>query len=276
MRRPRCAPPGVLAAAWSLSVPYAGFNGEVFLDIARGSSSRAIARDLERAGVIRGEWQLLLARLVRRSAKIQAGEYLFRGPASVCQVLDRLSRGDVYYDELRVPEGWSKFDIAEAVESFGVMSGTEFLSAAGDPSPIRDLAPGAPSLEGYLFPSTYRISRHTTAGELCRLMTEGFRRAWRGMGRPDADVHRVVTLASLVEKETGVGRERPVIASVFTNRLRIGMPLQCDPTTIYSALIEGRYRGAIRRSDLDRDHPYNTYQHAGLPPGPSPTRVWSR
>ena len=125
-----------------------------------------------------------------------------------------------------------------------------------------------PTLEGYLFPDTYRVARHTTAAQLCRQMTERFRKAWRQLGHPQADVHASVTLASLVEKEAKLPEERPLIASVFLNRLRIGMPLQCDPTTVYAAIIEQRYRGAIYHSDLDSKQVYNTYQHAGLPPGP--------
>ncbi len=132
---------------------------------------------------------------------------------------------------------------------------------------IRDLDPRAPSLEGYLFPNTYRLSRHTTPERLCRMMTAKFREAWKSL-HTTADVHDTVTLASMVEKEGKLAEERPRIAAVFANRLRLGMKLDCDPTTIYAAMLEKRYSGVIHRSDLDRDHPYNTYRHAGLPPGP--------
>jgi UPF0755 protein len=166
-----------------------------------------------------------------------------------------------------VPEGKNMFDIAAAVEDLGLFKASLFLAAASNPALIRDLDPLAPSLEGYLFPDTYKLSRHTTPEALCRLMTAQFRAAWASLHR-NAGVHTTVTLASLVEKESKLPAERPKIAAVFENRLRIGMKLDCDPTTIYAALLEGRYRGVIHRSDLDSDDPYNTYRHAGLPPGP--------
>ena len=149
------------------------------------------------------------------------------------------------------------------------MTATEFLEAASDPSLIRDLAPKAETLEGFLFPSTYRLSHAITAAQLTKLMTAEFRKEWmRLAASSQADPLRTVTLASLIEKETGVAEERPLVASVFTNRLEKGMRLECDPTTIYAALLENRYRGKIHRSDLASANPYNTYQNAGLPPGP--------
>jgi UPF0755 protein len=148
------------------------------------------------------------------------------------------------------------------------MSADDFLAAAEDPALIRDLAPKAKSLEGYLFPSTYRLSHHTTPAHLSKMMTDEFRKQWTKLAAGSADVLSAVTLASLVEKETGTPEERPVVASVFRNRLAQGMRLQCDPTTIYAALLENRYRGAIHKSDLASANPYNTYENAGLPPGP--------
>jgi UPF0755 protein len=168
---------------------------------------------------------------------------------------------------LVVPEGSNMYDIAGALDRLGTHAARGFIEAAGDASLIRDLAPEARNLEGYLFPATYRVTRHSTAAELCAEMTSRFRRAWREAGG-GGEVHGTVTLASLVEKESAVAAERPTVASVYANRLRIGMPLQCDPTVIYASLLEGRYRGAIYRSDLESRHPYNTYVNAGLPPGP--------
>ena len=159
------------------------------------------------------------------------------------------------------------FEIAAAAGKLGVFPAAEFLAAARRPDLIRDLDPRAPSLEGYLFPDTYRLSRHATPDQLCRMMTGRFREVWRDL-KTQADVHDSVTLASLVEKEGKLAEERPQIAAVFRNRLRMGMKLDCDPTTIYAALLEGRYRGTIYRSDLDSENPYNTYRNAGLPPGP--------
>jgi UPF0755 protein len=257
------------AAAWSLSTPYQGFQTDVFLEIPHGTTSGAMATQLQKAGVIQYRWQFLLARVLRPSSRLQAGEYRFDHPASVWSVFDRIVRGDVFYYELTIPEGSNIFDIAGIVAQLGFLKSADFLRVARDPSLIHDLAPRASTLEGYLFPSTYRLTRPTTAHQLCRMMTDLFRRRWQELKKPPdtPPVHDVVTLASLIEKETGVPEERGLVASVYKNRLRLGMRLACDPTTIYAALLEGRYRGVIHQSDLDSTNPYNTYQHAGLPPG---------
>lgn len=259
----------ILAAGWALLSPYRGFEGETYVEIPRGAGAAGMAQALAGEGVIRYPWQFWLMRAMRPSAKLQAGEYRFAAAASVREVFDRMVRGDIYYFEFTVPEGSNIFDIARSLETQRVMTAEDFLNAASDPSLIADLAPEAKTLEGYLFPSTYRLSHHTTAAQLCKQMTDEFRKQWNRLaeGRT-AEVHRMVTLASLVEKETGVAQERPLIASVFTNRLEKGMRLECDPTAIYAALLENRYRGAIHRSDLARANPYNTYKRAGLPPGP--------
>ncbi len=259
-------------AVGSVFLPYRGFSNPVFVDIPRGSSTRGIARHLAQAGVVRFEWQFILARALSPGAVLQAGEYQFKNAASAAEVLDRIARGDVFYYVLTVPEGSNMFDIASLVESLGVIKAQDFLSAAHDAALIRDLAPGAVTLEGYLFPSTYRLTRSTTAKQLASNMVDEFRREWKvltaGMNPPPANVNEIVTLASMVEKETAVPAERPLVASVYRNRLRLGMKLDCDPTTIYAALLENRYRGTIYRSDLESHSAYNTYAHAGLPPGP--------
>ena len=198
---------------------------------------------------------------------MQAGEYQFNRAATPLEVYSRIARGDIFYYELVVPEGKNMFDIAAAAEQLGLFPAAQFLAAARDPALIRDLDPQAPTLEGYLFPNTYQLSRHTTPDRLCRTMTARFREAWHSL-ETTAGVHDTVTLASLVEKEGKLAEERPRIAAVFQNRLRIGMKLDCDPTTIYAALLADRYRGVIHRSDLESENPYNTYRHAGLPPGP--------
>jgi UPF0755 protein len=252
---------------YSVSRPYQGFQKPVVLDFPKGTSTESMSALLARAGVIQNSWAFLFARALRPKARLLAGEYQFSEPASVLTVFDRIARGDVFFYELTVPEGSNIFDIAASIDRFDFMKGADFLRVARDPSPIRDLAPAAPTLEGYLFPSTYRIERSTTVKQLARMMTGLFRKHWREL-QPSVEVNTVVTLASLVEKETALAEERPLVASVYANRLRMGMPLDCDPTTIYAALLEGRYRGTIYRSDLDSHNPYNTYRHAGLPPGP--------
>ena len=252
---------------YSVSRPYQGFQKPVILDFPKGTSTQSMSAQLAGAGVIQNSWAFLFARAMRPKARLLAGEYQFSEPASVLTVFDRIARGDVFFYELTVPEGSNIFDIAASIDRFDFMKGADFLRVARDPSPIRDLAPDAPTLEGYLFPSTYRIERSTTVKQLVRMMTDLFRKHWREL-QPSVEVNPAVTLASLVEKETALAEERPLVASVYANRLRMGIPLDCDPTTIYAALLEGHYRGTIYRSDLDSHNPYNTYRHAGLPPGP--------
>ena len=262
-----CALAGLAAAA--LVTPYRGFPADTFIEIPRGTGTAAIARELTKEGVIRYAWEFDLLRLVKPSAKLQAGEYRFAKAASALDVFNRIASGDIYFIEFTVPEGSNIFDIAKSIEAERVMSAEDFLAAAEDPSLIRDLAPQAKTLEGYLFPSTYRLSHATTPARLSKMMTDEFRKQWSKLTADRAaDLRSTVTLASLVEKETASPDERPVIASVFRNRLAQGMRLQCDPTTIYAALLENRYRGTIHKSDLASANPYNTYENAGLPPGP--------
>ncbi|MFN7925329.1 MAG: endolytic transglycosylase MltG [Bryobacteraceae bacterium] len=255
-----------LAALWSVRTAYRSFEGNLLVEIPRGSGTRAIAQLLTQKGVLRDPWGFLVLRAIRPSARLQAGEYEFREPSSAWEVFDRLARGDVHYYLVTIPEGSNLFDAARIVGKLGFITEEGFRAAASDPVLIRDLDPAAKTLEGYLFPSTYRLTRSSTAAQLCRNMTEQFRQVWKKLGGSNAN--ETVTLASLVEKETGEGDERAVVAGVFRNRLEQGIKLECDPTTIYAALLEDRYRGKIYRSDLDSEHPYNTYQHTGLPPGP--------
>jgi UPF0755 protein len=258
---------GAVYLGYRLVRPYQGFQREVFVEFPHGTSTSAMADMLVHAGVVRSRWDFLAARAARRGRVLQAGEYRFDRPASALDVVDRIARGDIFYYELVVPEGKNIFDIAAAAGQLGFFPADDFLTAARNPALIRDLDPKAATLEGYLFPNTYKLSRHTTPEQLCRLMTTKFREVWKSLGAK-ADVHDTVTLASLVEKESKLPSERPLIAGVFRNRLRIGMKLDCDPTTIYAALLANHYRGTIYRSDLESESPYNTYRHAGLPPGP--------
>jgi UPF0755 protein len=245
---------------------YKGFDQPVFVDFKRGTSTSAMADELARQGVIESPWMFKAARAIRRNARLQAGEYRFATAASPLEVFTRIQKGDIYYTELLVPEGTNIFDMATLVATQSQITAAAFLAAAKNPAIIRNLDPAATSLEGYLFPSKYRIYRHTTAAQLCAQMTAEFRKQWARVG--SGDVHSTVTLASLVEREAHLHEEQPQVASVFKNRLRLGMKLDCDPTTVYAALLEKRYKGVIHQSDLASDNPYNTYRHAGLPPGP--------
>lgn len=259
---------GVGAVWFMIGRPWKGYDTEAFVDIPPGTATSGIALLLKKQGVIQGEWQFLAARALQPKAKLQAGEYRFDKAMSPMEVLGKIARGDVFYYEIRIPEGAHIWDIAAEVGRLGFVKEADFLKAAQNPAPIHDLAPAATSLEGYLFPSVYRVTRRTTPQQICKQMVDQFRKAWKQAGGGTARVHETVTLASLVEKETAVPEERARVASVYANRLRLGMRMDCDPTVIYAALLENRYRGTIYRSDLDNPHPYNTYRNIGLPPGP--------
>jgi UPF0755 protein len=240
-----------------------------YVDIAPGTGSQAMAAQLERAGVLRSRFAFDLLRAVK-GGKLIAGEYRFNHPAPATEVYARIARGDVYTIALTIPEGYNIFDIAQAVQTAGLGSRDAFLAAARSQTAlIVDLAPHAPSLEGYLFPDTYRFARHVAANDIVASMVNRFRKiAAQLQLAGDPDPNRIVILASLVEKEVSQDSERPLVAGVFYNRLNRDMPLQTDPSVIYAALLENRYRGTIYASDLQSQSPYNTYRHTGLPPGP--------
>ncbi|MBV8834429.1 MAG: endolytic transglycosylase MltG [Acidobacteriaceae bacterium] len=267
---------GLVASGLALFVnlrylgPYAGFGAPAFVEINRGMSSHTIANLLAEHGIVRSPWAFLTVRALHPRATLQAGEYRFASAETPWQVFDKIRRGEIFYEELTVPEGSNIFDISALLANSDTVKPEAFLKAAADPALIHDLDPLAPNLEGYLFPSTYRVTHKTTARQLCAIMTAEFRRQWATLNSTATgpDLHRIVTLASLVEKESAVPSERPLIAAVFSNRLKAGIPLQCDPTTVYAALLDNRYHGVIHKSDLASGNPYNTYTHLGLPPGP--------
>jgi len=264
-------------AAWigvSLYPPYQGFPKDgVFVEIPHGASGRTITRLLAEKGVVRSSMAFEALCRWRARRKLVAGEYFFDRPATAFEVFRKIAEGRVYVKDLTVPEGYTMFDIAGLVAQEGFTTRAAFLKAARDTSLIQDLAPAAGSLEGFLFPATYQFSRHTSAPEIAGAMVARFRGAWSSLPeearqRDERPVDAVVTLASLVEKETAVAAERPVIAGVFANRLRRGLPLQCDPTVIYALELTDKYSGRLDSGDLQFDSPYNTYRHRGLPPGP--------
>lgn len=253
-------------AAWLVLTPY-GPDTETFINIPPGSSVAAIGRRLEAAGVVRSRYAFDLLRWIRRG-KLEAGDYRFDHPAPATEVYARIARGDVFTKTLVVPEGANIFDIATRVEQDGFCSRQAFLDAVvSEASLIADLDPGATSLEGYLFPDTYRLPPSATAVQIVTAMVRQFRQAAERLGLKE-NVHQVVTLASLVERETAVNDDRPLVASVFVNRLAKDMPLRTDPAVIYGLELTGKWRGTIYESDLTRNTPYNTYLHPGLPPGP--------
>jgi UPF0755 protein len=243
-------------------------DNATYVDIAPGTRTQAIATQLERAGVLRSRYAFDLLRAAK-GGKLLAGEYRFNHPAPATEVYQRIVRGDVYTRALTIPEGYNIFDIAHAVEVNGFGPASTFLAAERSQTAlIADLAPNAPSLEGYLFPDTYRFSRHATPDQMLGTMVRRFRQVAAQLGLDPSTTSQTVTLASLVEKEVSVDAERPLVAGVFANRLAQDIPLATDPSVIYAALLAGRYRGTIYASDLQFDSPYNTYRYAGLPPGP--------
>ena len=245
-------------------------GGEKFVLLRPGWSGRRIAQTLQREGIIRSAPAFVALNYVMGPRKLKAGEYKFDLPATALEVRDRLLRGDVYARTVAVPEGYNLYDIAAVVEQAGLSSAADFVAVANhDVSLVRDIDPQAASLEGYLFPDTYQFTRIDTPHDIAAAMVHRFRQAAQKiglLGRPD--IHRVVTMASIVEKETAVPDERALVAGVYDNRLEKNMLLGADPTVIYAALLAGRYRGTIYQSDLQYDSPYNTYKFPGLPPGP--------
>jgi len=276
--------------AWALLIPVEPAP-LTFVMLRPGYSTRRIALELKSAGVIRSEEAFIFWHYVRHRRSLKAGEYLFERPGNLVDVQKRLMRGDVYFHTVVVPEGFTMFDIARAVEAAGLGPADEFLKVAqSDTALIADLAPGAPSLEGFLFPNTYQFNRMQSMQEITSMMVRQFRLVARQIGMipvsgggtvesgsepassphgvVETDVERTVIMASIVEKETAVAEERPVVASVYYNRLGKKIALDADPSIIYGELLAGKYSGALHHDDMSFNSPYNTYRHVGLPPGP--------
>ena len=261
----------VLAAgawlAYGLLVPVSP-GGPKFVLLRSGYSTRRIARELKNAGVIRTTGAFVLWHELHRKPSLKAGEYLFEHDASVIDVHRRLARGDVYVHTVVIPEGFNMFEIAKAIEDSGLGRAEDFLKVATrDTALISDIAPEATSLEGYLFPNTYNFTRTQSMHDMAAAMVKGFRQTASQIGLA-ANVQQTVALASIIEKETAVPEERAEVASVYANRLASGIPLQADPSVIYAELLRGTYGGALHHDDMRFDSAYNTYRHAGLPPGP--------
>jgi UPF0755 protein len=265
-------------AAWvflGVRQAYRGYGGaEQFVEVRPGTGTRAIGQRLVAAGVVRDQLTFRVA-LWRsgKATRLQAGEYRFAEPLTPGDAIDKLARGDVFVIPVTMPEGLTIGEMAKIVEAKGFGPASAFVDAARDTSAVHAIDPAARDLEGYLFPETYPLSRHADAPALVRLMADAFNRALSPELRAAAaarglSIRELVTLASIVEKETGKPEERPLVASVYENRLRIGMPLQCDPTVIYALEKVGRYHGNLHHDDLSFDSPYNTYRYPGLPPGP--------
>jgi UPF0755 protein len=266
----------VLWRGWNdLHEPYKGYSGtEQFVTIRQGASSSEIGRQLASAQVLRDARSFRAAAWwTGRGRRLKAGEYRFDHALTPLEVVDMLARGDVYTQRLTFPEGLNVEEMAKVYESHGFGRAADFLAAARNVNRIRELDPKASDLEGYLFPETYALPRQTAAARLVDLMVDRFLAIYDEQMRARAaaqgmTMRQVVTLASLVEKETGRAEERPIVAAVYRNRMKIGMPMQADPTVVYALIKVHRYDGNIRKDDLSLNSPYNTYKFAGLPPGP--------
>lgn len=255
-----------------------------------GYSTRRIAAELKASGIIRSEQAFILWHYLHRGRSLKAGEYRFEESRNMIDVHNRLARGDVYFRTVVVPEGFTMFDIARAVEAAGLGPAEDFVKVAqSDTALIADIDSSAQSLEGYLFPDTYQFSRMMTMQEMAAAMVKQFRQvagqiglaqpypSEKPGGRPQVlaylvpdpgSISRTVIMASIIEKETAVAEERPLVASVYYNRLEKRIALDADPSIIYAELLAGTYTGALHHDDMRFNSPYNTYTHAGLPPGP--------
>jgi UPF0755 protein len=255
--------------------PYRGYGDpEVFVDIPPGSSTTSIGNALVDRGVVRDRRTFQVALWISgRSRSLRAGEYRFDAPMHALDVVDKIARGDVYRRRLTFREGLTIVEMAQVFEQRGFGAAADFRKAAENRALIQDVDPEAADLEGYLFPETYALPRGTSAAAVVAQMVDAFKAALTPELRTNAttaglSIRQLVTLASLVEKETGTPAERPLVAAVYSNRLKIGMAMQADPTVIYALQKAGTYTGNLRRDDLQLDSPYNTYRYPGLPPGP--------
>ncbi len=267
-----------LTAAWfytQLETPY--YNSpteETFVEISRGLSTEKTADLLVESGILRSRIPFIVyLRFTDNAQRVKAGEYRFNGPASPKQITQRLITGDVYYRALTIPEGLTAQETIELLARNGLGTLEEMEPILQNTDWIRDMDPDAKNLEGYLFPETYHFSRKADSRSIIKTMVEQFRKQLQAIQAElpvpaGWDIHRAVTLASMIEKEVRKPEERPLVSSVFHNRLERRIPLACDATIIYAMKLAGTYDGNIRKTDLSMESPYNSYIHRGLPPGP--------
>lgn len=251
--------------------PFGNGSNVRVLDFPPGSTTKSIAADLERSRIISNGFMFsLYARIQGADARVKAGTYRFSDAMPPSEILRKLVAGEVYEIRFSVPEGYSIYQIAELLDRRGIFRKESFLRACFSRPLLDELGIRSQSVEGHLYPSTYTIRRGAVEADLVREMAHRFQEAYHVRFAEKADRAgltqlKVLTLASMIEKEAVVPEERPLIASVFFNRLKLGMPLQSDPTAIYGMRAFG---GGISKDDILRDTPYNTYRIKGLPPGP--------
>jgi len=253
---------------------YNAGEDETFIYIPTGANAAKVAALLKEQGILHMQLPFRLwLRYNGLDRSLKAGEYRFSGGATPAQVAERLTRGDIYFRSITIPEGLTAMETVELLARGGFGESEKLEAALLRTDWIQDLNPSAQNLEGYLFPETYRFGRSNEEESVIRAMVDQFRERMNKIKKesPSPDgwtVPRIVTLASLIEKEVKDPSEQAIVASVLVNRLRLNMPLGCDATIIYAMKLAGTWDGNIRRSDLRMESPYNSYIHRDLPPGP--------
>jgi UPF0755 protein len=257
------------------SIPYRGYGASyIMIEIPEGTGVARAIEILEEHGIIqRSPLALHYLRLTGRTRGLKAGEYSFTRPMTPGEVFDKLISGDVYYHRVTILEGVRSDEVFAQFVRAGFGTEDEYREPFRDTRPIADLDPEATDLEGYLFPDTYSLQKGTTPKAVVAMMVARFREVFQPfwidrVTRRGLTVRETTTLASMVEWETAQADENALVASVFYNRLRLGMRLQCDPTVIYALAMRESFDGNIRKEDLKIDSRYNTYRYSGLPPGP--------
>jgi UPF0755 protein len=270
------------ASAWAyadLRKPVYHSKKGQYIEISKGSSSASVVKKLASEGIIRHEWPLTFyLKLTGKGSNFKAGEYDFPSPITPLGAIAKLERGERRLARLTIVEGWTRWDIAEGmykIPEFQLSSEKAALPLMDNVALISDLDPKAVNLEGYLYPDTYEFSPETSPAQFIETLVKRFRREWTPEWSQRAKIlnrtpREIVTTASLVETEAKLATDRPVIASVIYNRLKLNMPLAVDSTVIYASKLAGKWRddGKVYKSDIDRISPYNTRLHSGLPPGP--------
>ena len=272
----------------AVNTPVQHSHANDYIGIEKGSTPKQIIDQLAQLGIVPSSTATMIyLRTVGDSSKLQAGEYQFPSPITTLQVLKQLEKGQDQTTKLTIPEGFTRFDIAKRIASWylhrpGVApdpsitddsTQKQVLAQMDDTSLIKDIAPEAKNLEGYMYPSTYQLEPSATPEKVIRMMVDQFRKVWKPEYTQVAAAlhrtpHEIVTIASLIETETGVESERPIVAGIINNRLARNTPLGIDQTNVYIAKMLGRWDGTINKSDLEVDSPYNTRIKMGLPPGP--------
>ncbi len=246
----------------------------VVFEVEKGQTAKEIAIQLKKNGIIKKTWPILVGYRIFFSAQsLKAGEYAITIPSSPKNILHVLSEGSVYLYPITIPEGLIIEEIADLLDSKGFAAKQDFLKDTSDASLISSFDGNATNLEGYLFPETYRFAKGTSSKEIVAAMvfqfTKVFSKEWRERAKKlGMSIRDIVIIASLIEKETSLRKEKNLVSSVFHNRLKLGMKLDCDPTIIYALKKLGKFKDRLHSKDLRLDSPFNTYLYPGLPPTP--------